>query len=182
MADKARKIAENVFEIKKKEILNKLYEAVPSGVGREGSIKMSDDDLKEIFKEGAQWMVKKGYGEDNDCTYTEENGKLENANPEDVSQRAKARGKSQLGSLGSGNHFLEVQKVEKIFDKDIAKVFGLEENQIVIMIHCGSRGLGHQTASDYIMKMEKEYGYKHLPDRELINAPINSVLGKDYRV
>jgi tRNA-splicing ligase RtcB len=169
-----------ILEKKRKEILDKLYDAVPSGVGREGSIKMSDEDLKEILKEGAQWMIKNGYGEENDCIYTEEEGKLKNANPEDVSQRAKARGRSQLGTLGSGNHFLELQKVEKIFDEEIAKIFGLEQDQIVIMIHCGSRGLGHQTASDYIMKMEKVYGYKHLPDRELINAPIKSELGKKY--
>ncbi len=165
---------------KKEEIANKLYQAIPSGVGKEGTLKLSNDDLNNILKEGAQWLVKKGYGKEEDYLYTEDKGKLENARPENISQKAKSRGIKQLGSLGSGNHFLEIQKIEEIYDKETAKTFGLSKEQIVIMIHCGSRGLGHQTASDYIQKMGKEYGIKNLPDRELVNAPINSNLGKDY--
>ena len=105
---------------------------------------------------------------------------MKEAKAENVSERAIARGLPQLGSLGAGNHFLEVQFVDEIYDKKIAEIFGLKENGITIMIHCGSRGLGHQVASDYIKEMEDEYGFENLPDRELINAPINSELGKKY--
>jgi tRNA-splicing ligase RtcB (3'-phosphate/5'-hydroxy nucleic acid ligase) len=110
----------------------------------------------------------------------EEEGCLKDADASKVSDRAIKRGIGQLGTLGAGNHFLEVQFVDEIFDEKIAKVLGIKKNQVTIMIHCGSRGLGHQVASDYIQLMEKEYGFKDLPDRELINAPIKSKLGKDY--
>ena len=167
------------IEKKKKEIVEKLFNDVPSGVGEKGRIKLSKEELDEVLVEGAQWAVKKGYGEDNDWKHTEENGKIEGANPGNVSQRAKSRGMPQLGSLGAGNHFLEVQVVDEIFDPKVAEVFGLEKGQITIMIHCGSRGLGHQVASDYIQSMEKEYGFPK-QDRELVNAPIKSDLGKKY--
>lgn len=112
---------------------------------------------------------------------TEEYGCMKEADFNTISERAIIRGKPQLGTLGSGNHFLEIQKVDKIFDKEIAKKFGInEEGQITMSIHCGSRGLGHQVASDYIQLMENKFGFKDLPDRELINAPINSDLGKKY--
>jgi len=164
----------------KKEIIHSLFRKVPSGVGRGGKLKLSEKELNEVLKEGAQWAVKNGYGRKEDYLHTEEQGKLQGANPDDVSQRAKARGLPQLGSLGAGNHFVEIQEVEEIYDKNIAKVFGLEEGQITIMIHCGSRGLGHQVASDYIKLMEERYDFSHLPDRELINAPVKSELGKKY--
>ncbi len=169
-----------VLKKREKEISQKLYEAVPSGVGEKGSMKLSEEDMNGIFKEGAQWLVKKGYGKKEDYLFTEDQGKLEGAKPELMSQRAKARGKNQLGTLGAGNHFLEMQIVDEVYDAKIAKTLGLKKDQIVIMIHCGSRGLGHQTASDYIMKMEKEYGWQNLPDRELICAPIDSKLGQQY--
>jgi len=166
-------------EKKKKEIIQKLFRDVPSGVGEEGRIKLSKEELDEVLKLGAEWAVKKGYGNLQDLKHTEENGCMPNANPKDVSQRAKSRGMPQLGSLGAGNHFLEVQVVDEIFDKEAAKAFGLEKGMITIMIHCGSRGLGHQVASDYIKLMEKEYGWPE-EDRELVNAPITSELGKKY--
>jgi tRNA-splicing ligase RtcB len=167
------------IEKKKKEIVDKLFRDVPSGVGEKGRIRLSKEELDEVLINGAQWAVKKGYGVENDWKHTEENGKIEGADPKNVSQRAKSRGMPQLGSLGAGNHFLEVQVVDEIFDKNVAKAFGLEKGQITIMIHCGSRGLGHQVASDYIQLMEKEYGFPE-QDRELVNAPIKSELGKKY--
>ncbi len=112
--------------------------------------------------------------------HTEEEGFIGGADASKVSERAIKRGIGQLGTLGAGNHFLDVQYVDEIFDEQISKVLGLKKDQVTIMIHCGSRGLGHQVASDYIKKMEEKYGFKNLPDRELINAPIKSVLGKDY--
>jgi len=167
------------IEKKKKEIVDKLFRDVPSGVGEKGRIKLSKEELNDVLINGAQWAVKNKYGVDDDWKHTEENGKIEGANPENVSQRAKARGMPQLGSLGAGNHFLEVQVVDEIFDEKAAKVFGLEKGMITIMIHCGSRGLGHQVASDYIQLMEKEYKWPE-QDRELVNAPIKSELGKKY--
>jgi len=164
---------------KEKEILDKLFRDVPSGVGEKGRIRLDKNELNEVLIEGAQWAVKKGYGVEDDWKHTEDNGKLEGANPEFVSQRAKARGMPQLGSLGAGNHFLELQRVDEIFDEETAKKFGLKKDMITIMIHCGSRGLGHQVASDYIKLMEDEYGYPEF-DRELVNAPIKSELGKKY--
>ncbi|MEK6850288.1 MAG: RtcB family protein [Nanoarchaeota archaeon] len=174
-------IKKSDFLKKRKEVLNEVYKNVPSGVGKDSEFKLSDSDLNEVLNSGLNWAIKKGYATREDQSCIEDNGCLE-ANAEKVSQKAKARGRSQLGTLGSGNHFLEIQEVESIFDEKTAKQMGInEKGQIVIMIHCGSRGLGHQTASDYIIKMEKEYGWEHLPDRELICAPIDSLLGKAYR-
>jgi tRNA-splicing ligase RtcB len=164
----------------KKKIIDSLFRDVPSGVGEGAALKINKEQLKEILEQGIDWAIKNGYGTKADAEFTEENGRMKEAKAEFVSSRAIARGTPQIGSLGSGNHFLEIQVVDEIFDKEIAKVFGLEKGQITIMIHCGSRGLGHQVASDYIVAMEKEYGFANLPDRELINAPINSKLGKEY--
>lgn len=169
----------NDIKEKKKEIINALYRDVPSGVGEKGRIKLSKEELNEVLVEGARWAVKKGYGVKEDYLHTEEQGCMKNANPEYVSERARARGMPQLGSLGAGNHFLEVQEITEIYDEKIAKVFGLEKGMITIMIHCGSRGLGHQVASDYIKLMEDKYGWPE-QDRELVNAPIKSKLGKRY--
>jgi tRNA-splicing ligase RtcB len=166
-------------EKKKKEIIDKLFRDVPSGVGEKGRIRLTKEELNEVLVEGAQWAVKKGYGVKEDYKHTEDNGKIEGANPKDVSDRARARGMPQLGSLGAGNHFLEVQVVDEIFDEKTAKVFRLKRGQVTISIHCGSRGLGHQVASDYIKLMEDKYGWPE-QDRELVNAPINSELGKKY--
>ena len=164
---------------KEKEIARSLFRAVPSGVGRKGKILLDAKELDEVLVGGAQWAIEKGYGEKDDWLHIEEDGKMKGANPSSVSQRAKGRGMPQLGSLGAGNHFLDILVVDKVFDKEVAQVFGLEMGQVVILIHCGSRGLGHQVASDYIKLMEDEYGYPDF-DRELVNAPIKSELGKKY--
>ncbi|MCK5043830.1 RtcB family protein [Candidatus Pacearchaeota archaeon] len=165
---------------KQKEVMEALYRKVPSGLGRGSKFQITKEELKKVLKGGAKYMVEKGYGVKEDYLHTEEEGCMEKADAEKVSERAIKRGIGQLGTLGAGNHFLEVQYVDEIFDEKIAKVFGLKKDQVTIMIHCGSRGLGHQVASDYIKKMEEKYGFKNLPDRELINAPITSQLGKEY--
>jgi len=166
-------------EKKKKEIINKLFNDVPSGVGIKGRIKLSKEELDEVLEKGARWAVEKGYGKKEDYEFTEEEGCISGADAKAVSQRAKARGLPQLGSLGAGNHFLEMDVIEEVYDEDIAKQWGLEKGNITIMIHCGSRGLGHQVCSDYINEMEEKYGYPP-QDRELVNAPIQSELGKKY--
>ena len=165
---------------KEKEILHSLFRCIPSGVGRGGRFRVDLKELDEVLVGGAQWAIEKGYGKEEDYLHIEEEGKMKGADPKFVSQKAKGRGLSQLGTLGAGNHFLDVLVVDEVFDERIAKVFGLVKGQVVILIHCGSRGLGHQVATDYIRLMEEEYGVDGLPDRELINAPIKSELGKKY--
>jgi tRNA-splicing ligase RtcB len=167
------------FMKKRKEVLHSIFRAVPSGVGIGGKA-YSREDILEVLKKGAEWAVEQGFGTKEDLEHTEENGRMKNANPSDVSQRAIARGLPQLGTLGAGNHFLEIEKIDIIYDEKVAEAFGLNKDCVTLMIHCGSRGLGHQVASDYIRLMEKEYGFANLPDRELINAPIQSELGKKY--
>lgn len=170
----------NEFLKKRTEVINELFDNVPSGLGSKGKIRVTKDLLHEVIEKGAKWAVAEGYGKKDDIERTEENGCMK-SDYSTISDRALDRGKSQLGSLGSGNHFLEMQKVDKIFDEKTAKVFGFEdEDDLSLMIHCGSRGLGHQVASDYIKSMEDKYGFEDLPDRELINAPIQSELGKKY--
>lgn len=166
---------------KRQELLDGLYKEIPAGVGRGGITKLSKSELLEVLKNGADWALKNGYGVKDDLLRTEENGHMDGADPGQCSTRALARGLPQLGTLGAGNHFLEIQKVDKIYDEAVAKTFGIEkEGQVTVMIHCGSRGFGHQVASDYIKLMEDKFGHAHLPDRELINAPINSDLGQKY--
>ncbi len=166
---------------KRKELLDEIYKEVPAGVGKGGVTKLSREEIKELLEKGAEWAVEKGYGTKEDLERTEESGRMHAAKATAVSDRAIARGMPQLGTLGSGNHFLEIQKVDQIYDADTAKRFGIDKkDQVVVMIHCGSRGLGHQVASDYIKKMEEKYGFEGLPDRELINAPIQSELGQQY--
>lgn len=172
----------NIKEMKgkKKEVLHQIARDVPKGTGKGSVVKLDRKEIKEILETGANWAVKNGYGSKEDLERTEDYGCLK-GKAEDVSEFAIKRGLPQLGSLGSGNHFLEIQEVDEIYDKEIAEKFGIKEKgQITIGIHCGSRGLGHQVASDYIKAMEEEYGFENLPDRELINAPINSELGKKY--
>jgi tRNA-splicing ligase RtcB len=164
----------------KEKVVEAIYRKIPSGVGKGSKFQITKQELNKILKGGVKCMVEKGYGNKEDYLHMEEEGCLPGADVSKVSERAIKRGIGQLGTLGAGNHFLEVQYVDEIFDEKIAKVFGLKKGQVTIMIHCGSRGLGHQVASDYIIKMEEKYGFKNLPDRELINAPIKSVLGKDY--
>jgi len=165
---------------KQKEITENLQRKIPSGVGRGSKFQITYKELDELLKEGAPYLVKKGYGVKEDYLHMEEQGCMKEADVSKVSEKAKKRGIGQLGTLGAGNHFLEVLFVDEIFDEKVAKVFGLKKEQAVILIHCGSRGLGHQVASDYIKLMEQKYGFENLQDRELINAPIKSKLGKDY--
>ncbi len=165
---------------KRTELLNELFQEVPSGVGKGGVTKLSKDELLEILDKGSEWSLEQGYGTKDDLLTTEENGRMKKADAKAVSERALARGKPQLGTLGAGNHFLEIQKVDEIFDEDAAGLLGLEKGKVTVMIHCGSRGLGHQIATDYIQQMEHKYGYENLPDRELVNAPLNSELGQKY--
>lgn len=173
----------NVNDIlkKRKELLESIFKEVPSGVGRGGKTRISRDELAGVVEKGSRWAVENGYGTKHDLERIEENGEMPGASFNALSHRAVTRGMPQLGTLGAGNHFLEIQKVDQIYDEKIAKVFGItHKDQVTVMIHCGSRGLGHQVASDYIKEMERKYGYRNLPDRELINAPINSELGKRY--
>jgi tRNA-splicing ligase RtcB (3'-phosphate/5'-hydroxy nucleic acid ligase) len=163
-----------------KKLLDEIYSKIPSGLGRGSGFKLKLKEFNELIEKGVSYLVEKGYGSKKDLENIEENGFISGANSEKVSKRAKQRGIGQLGTLGAGNHFVDVQVVEEIFDKEFAKEFGLYENQVVVMIHTGSRGFGHQVASDYIKLMESEFGYENLPDRQLINAPIKSSLGKDY--
>lgn len=172
--------AEEVLE-KKDQIIDEIFGNVPAGVGKGGITRLSQEVLTEVLKKGAGWAVENGYGTKEDLQKTEEDGMMADADTSKVSKKALSRGMPQLGTLGSGNHFLEIQKVDRIYDKKAAKAFGIEkEGQATIMIHCGSRGLGHQVASDYIQLMENKFGIEGLPDRELINAPIKSELGTGY--
>ncbi|RLE09397.1 MAG: RNA-splicing ligase RtcB [Candidatus Aminicenantes bacterium] len=162
-------------------LMSGIFQEVPAGVGKGRKTKLGMAVLDEVLNRGAEWAVDSGFGSGDDLQRTEEYGRMKEANPEVVSQRAKERGLSQLGTLGAGNHFLELQQVEEIYNQPVAKRFGLHSvGQVTIMIHCGSRGLGHQMASDYIRMMEDTFGTKHLVDRELVYAPLQSSLGKRY--
>lgn len=170
-------------EPKIKELLENMFKSVPSGVGSESKIRLDDDQLFSVLESGAHWAEKNGFGTKEDLAHCESTGKLPSADPTKVSARAKKRGRKQLGTLGAGNHFLEVQVVEKIFDKEVADIFGISfEGQILVMIHTGSRGLGHQVCSDYLRQMEDTYPdiVAKLPEKDLIYAPIQSQLAKDY--
>ena len=164
------------------EIIEALYKKIPSGVGSEGIIKLNSQELKKVMSKGAQWAVEKGYGEKDDITYTEENGRMIQANPDIISKKAIQRGLFQLGTLGSGNHFLEIQLVDHIYQPEIARQIGLEEGMVTILIHTGSRGFGHQVCTDHLSVMQKavqRYNI-NLPDKQLACAPVNSPEGEKY--
>ena len=166
-----------------KDLVNELFNSIPSGVGSEGSIKLTRSELDELLIEGVDWAIKHGYGYKQDSEVCEEKGRMKGADPESVSDTARKRGAPQLGSLGSGNHFLEIQQIQEIFDENAAKVMGLEKGQITVLIHCGSRGFGHQVCSDYLRYSEKslkKYNIE-LIDRELACVPNNSIEGENYR-
>lgn len=170
------------IEPKMKEIVDKLFVNIPSGVGSKGKIRLKENEINDVLDFGAEWAVENGYGWGEDLKFLEENGRMLDADSSKVSDKAKKRGIPQLGSLGSGNHFLEVQKIDNVFNEEVAKVFNLEEGLITIMIHSGSRGCGHQVCSDYLRLMDKAYK-KHninLPDRQLACAPIESTEANDY--
>jgi len=177
-------LVESDIKGKLKTLVDELFLSIPTGVGSEGQVKLSSSDLNELLVEGAKWSVEKGYGINSDLESCEESGKIEGADPIDISNNARKRGSLQLGSLGSGNHFLEIQKVDKIYDENAAKVMGItKEGQIQILIHCGSRGFGHQVCSDYLRLSEqaaKKYNL-NIVDRELACVPNNSPEGESYK-
>jgi tRNA-splicing ligase RtcB (3'-phosphate/5'-hydroxy nucleic acid ligase) len=159
-----------------------LFQKIPAGVGREGLVKCSARELDQVLKGGAKWAIKQGFGLTADLDFIEEGGQMAGAEPENVSDLAKKRQHGEMGTLGSGNHYLEVQMVEKIFDPAAATAFGLREGQVLVSIHCGSRGLGHQIGTDYLVSLAKaahRLGVV-LPDRELACAPIHSDEGQQY--
>lgn len=159
-----------------------LFNNIPCGVGEKGQVRLNYGQLKKLATEGSSWIIKQGYGESEDLEYTEQKGCMEGANPDTLSKRAMERGLPQSGTLGSGNHFIEVQLVEEIFEPDIANVFGLFKGQITVMIHSGSRGFGYQVCDDslkYMRSAPGKYGYS-IPDRQLACAPVNSAEGKRY--
>lgn len=163
-------------------LATEIQKEVPSGLGRGRQVKLDITSINNILEGGVKRLVERGFGEKEDIESCESEGRLSQADAATVSERAKNRGRGQVGTLGSGNHFLEIQRVERVLDEEVAKIFGLFQDQIVIMIHTGSRGLGHQIATDYIrliMRTMPKYGIR-LPDRELAAAPINSPEGKRY--
>ncbi|MDZ7656010.1 MAG: RtcB family protein [Sulfurimicrobium sp.] len=159
-----------------------LFRAIPAGVGEEGKLKLTPAQLNDVLTGGAQWAVQHGYGHADELDYVEEHGRMKGAVPGNVSDVAKKRQRGEMGTLGSGNHYLELQVVEKIYDPAAARDFGLHLGQVLVSIHCGSRGLGHQIGTDYLVSLAKAAGRLgiHLPDRELACAPINSPEGQEY--
>ncbi len=181
-----RLLASNILldELKPKldTLLNQLFNDIPCGAGKSGIIDLSFEQLDEVLEKGASWAVENGYGTMSDIDHIEERGTIATADLKEVSRRAKQRGRDQLGTLGSGNHFIEVQYVKEIFDEEAARTFGLWLNQIVVMIHSGSRGLGHQVCTDYLEEMQEampKYGIK-VVDRQLACVPIKSQEGQRY--
>jgi len=165
-----------------KDLIYALYNNIPAGVGSEGKIRVSASEEKKILTNGAKWAVDKGFGTKEDLEYTEEKGRMEGADPSNVSERAYQRGKRQSGTLGSGNHFVEVQSVDEIYDEKTAKTFNIEKGQVTIMIHSGSRGFGYQVCDEYAKGMssaQSKYGIS-VPDRQLACAPVKSPEGKSY--
>jgi tRNA-splicing ligase RtcB len=155
----------------------------PSGVGTKGAFKLSDSELDKVCREGSRWALKQGLALEEDLQRTEEGGCLEGADPDQVSKRAKERGRPQLGTLGAGNHFIEVDVIDQIFDAQAAQAMGLQEDCITLLIHCGSRGFGHQICTDYVQAFQgavQRYGIS-LPDRELVCAPLSSKEGQAYQ-
>ena len=174
---------EDAVRSKLKELVTDLFSSIPSGVGSKGAVKLSHSQLDEVLVNGVNWAIDNGYGSSNDADVCEENGQIANADPNKVSDKARKRGAPQLGSLGSGNHFLEVQKVSEIHDEEAAKRMGITEGTVTVLIHCGSRGFGHQVCSDYLRVSEQaldKYDI-HLADRELACVPNNSEEGESYR-
>lgn len=175
-------------EVKPKlhQLVDNLFKRVPAGVGGSGFVKISQDEFRRVVEEGARWCIERGYGWEEDLERTEEGGRILGADASKISQKAVQRGYRQIGTLGSGNHYLEIQvaRPDNVFDPKLAKAFGITiPNQVVVMFHCGSRGFGHQVATDYLQGflkvMDAKYGIK-IPDRELACAPFQSPEGQDY--
>lgn len=167
---------------KQREILNALYNIVPAGLGSKGNIRLNQQEIDEVLVKGAEFVVERGYGTKEDLEYIESNGRVKGANPKFVSDLAKKRQFKQVGTLGSGNHYLEVQYVDEVYDKEAAKAYGLEKDQVIFSLHCGSRALGHQIGTDYtkfLAEASRKYKIK-LPDKELVCAPFKSKEGQQY--
>ncbi|MBU1245664.1 MAG: RtcB family protein [Nanoarchaeota archaeon] len=168
---------------KQKELVSALFNKIPCGVGSKGKLRLTKEELNEVLLNGVNWAYDKGYATKKDIKSTEENGCMKGADPSKVSDLAKKRGCPQLGTLGAGNHFLEIQKVTDVFDNNMGKKWGvIDKDQVLIMLHCGSRGLGHQVASDYLKIQEKAVKKYNiwLPDNQLVCAPVNSKEGQDF--
>jgi tRNA-splicing ligase RtcB len=164
------------------DVASALYANCPSGVGKGGPVKLKPGELDDVMQRGARWAVKRGFGTEEDLERTEENGCLPGADAAKVSPRARDRGRDQVGTLGAGNHFIEVDVVERLVDEPVGRRIGLFAGQIVVQIHCGSRGLGHQVCTDYVNLFQRairKYAIE-LPDRELVCAPLSSPEGRDY--
>jgi tRNA-splicing ligase RtcB len=181
-----RLLASNIeYESAQKDLdmlATQLDKHCPSGVGKAGVIKVSVQELDEVLEDGSKWAFKNGYATQADLARTEESGSIKGADPGSVSERAKQRGREQIGSVGAGNHFVEVEVVEQIFDEKAAAVMGLREGMLTLQIHCGSRGFGHQVCTDYVREFQgavRKYGID-LPDRELVCAPMDSPEGQAY--
>ena len=164
------------------DLASSLYANCPSGVGETGHVRLSIDELEEVLADGSRWALRAGYARPEDLPRTEESGTLEGADPSKVSHKAKQRGKNQVGTLGAGNHFIEVDEVVATYDEDAADAMGLRPGQVVVQIHCGSRGFGHQVCTDYVRSFQKSLSKYNiqLPDRELVYAPFQSPEGQDY--
>ena len=167
---------------REEELVDALFDRIPQGLGKGGVVETDMATIEKVLDRGMDWALEAGYAVEDDLEHCEDNGYREEADPTKISDKAKDRGKVQIGSLGSGNHFLEVQRVTDVFREDVAADFGLEEEQIVVLIHTGSRGLGHQTCTDYLRKIEKAHAglLERLPDKELAAAPSGSQLAEDY--
>ncbi|HET7325052.1 MAG TPA: RtcB family protein, partial [Halococcus sp.] len=164
------------------ELVESLFANIPSGLGGGGIVESGVETVEEILARGVDWALEAGYAIEDDLAHCEDEGRRPDADPEMVSQKAKDRGKNQIGSLGSGNHFLEVQRVTDVFRQDVADAYGLTEDQIVVLIHCGSRGLGHQVCTEYTREVEQAHPglLEQLPDKELAAAPAGSQLAAEY--
>lgn len=166
----------------KQQLADSLYRTVPAGLGSKGDLRLNLKEIDEVLTQGAEFVISRGYGTKDDLEHIEENGKVDGADPNNVSVKAKQRQFRQVGTLGSGNHYLEVQYVEQVFDEQAAKAYGLFQDQILVSIHCGSRALGHQIGTDYLKTLEVASKKYRIPirERELVCAPIKSPEGKSY--
>ncbi len=176
------KLSRKDVEPRIRKVVDSLFQHVPTGVGASGVVKVSTRTLEEVALNGARWAVQQGFGTESDLEYIEENGRMSGCNPNEISARAYERGRDQLGTLGSGNHFLEIGYVSEVYDEKVAAVLGLYVDQITVIVHCGSRGFGYQVCDDFLKVMDKavhKYGIS-LPDRQLACAPLSSPEAKSY--
>jgi tRNA-splicing ligase RtcB len=175
-------LTRDAIEKKKTELADALYRGIPAGLGSEGDFRLDRREIEDMLRMGAQFPVSRGYGAEADLEFIEENGCIAGAKPENVSDKAKKRQVCQVGTLGSGNHYLEVQYVDEIYDEEAARVYGIEKGSVTVSIHCGSRALGHQIGTDYLIKLKRASQKYNIPirEQELVGAPIESPEGQEY--